>query len=136
MSRETYLRFVLPSTVDGFGAREGFFTAAYTLRDDPTVDSATRQRLAELLSWFETNLTTPARFNRSSSKGSYRRATAGVSWFKSTAVEHVQKARELASFLAENGQIVEVLRSERVGYIVFEDDVQVVAEPFADTPGR
>jgi hypothetical protein len=32
-----------------------------------------------------------------------------------------------------NGFVVEVIREERIGYVVYEDEVQVVAEPFADT---
>jgi hypothetical protein len=28
------------------------------------------------------------------------------------------------------------LRTERVGYVVYEDEAQVVAEPFRDTPTK
>jgi hypothetical protein len=34
---------------------------------------------------------------------------------------------------AANGYSVALIREERVGYIVYQDDVQVIAEPFADT---
>jgi hypothetical protein len=32
-----------------------------------------------------------------------------------------------------NGHVVEIIREERIGYVVYEDEAQVVAEPFADT---
>jgi hypothetical protein len=35
--------------------------------------------------------------------------------------------------LQENGYPIEIIRAERVGYIVYEDEQQVVAEPFSDT---
>jgi len=41
--------------------------------------------------------------------------------------------RFVRRILAEYGYPVELVSEERVGYIVYEDDVQVVAEPFADT---
>ena len=38
--------------------------------------------------------------------------------------------RELAAILEENGYIVSQVTSKRPGYVVFEDEHQVVAEPF------
>ena len=35
--------------------------------------------------------------------------------------------------LEKHGIVVEMLETERPGYVVYEDDVQVVAEPFSDT---
>jgi hypothetical protein len=32
-----------------------------------------------------------------------------------------------------HGISVRMLKADRVGYIVYEDDFQIVAEPFADT---
>jgi hypothetical protein len=40
---------------------------------------------------------------------------------------------QLASILESHGYVVAIVREERVGYIVYEDEHQVVAEPFADT---
>jgi hypothetical protein len=37
-----------------------------------------RRLLTELLRWFGENLATPDRFNRSKSKGFYRRTTRGI----------------------------------------------------------
>jgi hypothetical protein len=41
--------------------------------------------------------------------------------------------REVAHILAAHGIIVDVLRTERPGYVVYEDSHQVAAEPFRET---
>lgn len=58
----------------------------------------------------------------------------GLSWFKPTAEQHIQKAHELAAILSELGFVIEILKTDRPGYIVYEDEFQIVAEPFSDTP--
>lgn len=53
-------------------------------------------------------------------------------WFKATATEHIAKMREMSCILEQNGFYVRVIKAQRPGYIVYEDEYQVVAEPFAD----
>jgi hypothetical protein len=40
---------------------------------------------------------------------------------------------EIKRILEANRHMVHILREDRVGYIVYSDEAQVVAEPFADT---
>ena len=47
---------------------------------------------------------------------------------------HIRRMREYQQTLETYGLTVEMLRTERPGYIVYEDEHQVVAYPFADTP--
>ncbi|WP_284163504.1 hypothetical protein [Frigidibacter sp. SD6-1] len=129
-----YIRFVRPNRIENQRHREGVFCAAYELRDCPSVDGRTLAHLEEILQWFRENLPIAGRFNRSSSKGAYRRETQGLSWYKDVATEAIGKSFELVRLLAENGYPIEVLRCDRVGYVLYEDDHQVVAEPFGDTP--
>ena len=131
--RQVLLRFVLLRSHPDTGVEEGVFSAAYDLRDSALTPISDRRLLEGLLSWFEANLATPARFNRTKSKGHYRRRTAGVSWLKPTAVEHIAKMRALIVILEENGYRVSQITTKRPGYVVFEDDHQVVAEPFRNT---
>lgn len=91
-----------------------------------------RKLLQGLLAWFETNLAIPERFNRTKSKGYYRRNAAGVSWIKASAHEHIAKMRALVLILENNGYVVSQLATTRPGYVIFEDDHQVIAEPFRD----
>ena len=83
-----------------------------------------------LLSWFNANLAIPERFNTSKSKGYYRRNATGISWLKPTAVEHLEKMREIVAILERNDVRVSQITTDRPGYVVFEDDHQIVAEPF------
>jgi len=129
----SYLRFVLQQIHPDSGVPEGLFSTGYALRDDDETPPYDRDNLAAILSWFDDNMEVPTRFNRSSSKGVYRRTTKGISWFKTTAWEHIEKMRDLAAVLAEHGHLIDEIRTERPGYIVYEDTVQIVAEPFADT---
>ena len=126
------IRFVLPTKNADTGVREGVFGAAYELPDRADIPEKDLQELTALLEWFGSNLKTPRRFNKTTSKGYYRKATKGVSWFKSTADEHVAKLWALTRILAKNGHQPELIKTRKPGYIVYEDEIQVVAEPFSD----
>ena len=75
-------------------------------------------------------------FNRTKSAGFYHRKTRGVSWFKHTAAEHLTRMHRIATLLEQYGHSVAMVSESRVGYVVYEDAFQVVAEPFSDTRTR
>ena len=127
---ETLLRFVLPNSHPGTGVRDGIFHAAYDLRRGNQISVADRQCLEDLLAWFKVNLAIPKRFNRTKSKGYYRRRTAGISWLKPAASEHLARMRALVAILEKNGYQISQITTTRPGYVIFEDDHQVIAEPF------
>jgi hypothetical protein len=131
-SNQALLRFVLQRSHPDTGVEEGVFRAAYELRDGTRVAVQDRELLKGLLSWFETNLAIPERFNRTKSKGYYRRNTSGVSWIKPSAQEHIAKMRALVLILENNGYCVSQITTTRPGYVIFQDDHQVIAEPFRD----
>ncbi|WP_298837782.1 hypothetical protein [uncultured Roseobacter sp.] len=114
-------------------ARKGFFQAAAELANNPLTDVFVTRRVNTIRLWFGDHLELPDRFSRTSSKGYYLKETKGLSWFKPSATEHISKAFELKSILEEYGYGIEVLKENRIGYIIYEDTHQVVAEPFADT---
>ena len=95
--------------------------------------TARQLALAENLTWFEKNLATPTRFNRSKSKGFYRRQTRGIAWFRDTATEHLARMHQIKAVLERQGHSVMVVSETRVGYVVYDDEFQIVAEPFSDT---
>jgi len=128
-----FIRFVLKRRDADSGVEEGMFQVAYKLRDSPRVEASDRAVLAETLAWFEKNLETPSRLNRTKSKGFYRRKTRGIAWFKDSAIEHVARAHSIKLIVEQHGHHVLILSEERVGYVVHEDAFQIIAEPFADT---
>lgn len=127
-----YLRFVLPATHPDTGVDTGVFKVAYALKNEGEISEAERQELTELLDWFGAELAVPDRFSRSTSKGHCRRATKGISWLKASANEHVKRMHRLVQILREHGHHVEMIRSANPGYVVYQDDHQIVAEPFND----
>jgi len=38
----------------------------------------------------------------------------------------------MAAILENNGVFIRTLKAKKVGYVVYEDEYQIVAEPFAD----
>lgn len=129
----SFIRFVLASLDKDSGVESGIFGAAYALMGDRDVPSADREALAAELAWFEEHLTTPTRFNRTSSKGHYRRKTKGISWFKDGSREYLTRMHHLKRLLEAHGHPVTVIIEDRIGYVVYEDESQVVAEPFSET---
>jgi hypothetical protein len=63
----------------------------------------------------------------------YHKNKIALSWFKDSAVAALQRTRRLAEILESCGVAVEMITTERPGFLVYEDEYQVVAEPFADT---
>ena len=90
-----FLRFIVGGLHPESGLEDGLFGPAYRLRDDPALGEAERYALSETLTWFETNLKTPARFNRTRSKGYYRRNTKGIAWSRDTASECISRMHVL-----------------------------------------
>jgi hypothetical protein len=132
----TYLRFVLVDKHPDSGLNEGLFRLAYSLGIDPEISEADRLELKHILSWFDQHLLVPSRFSRTSSKGYYRRATRGISWFRETSYECVTRMFALKKIFEQYGYEVTFIREKRIGYTVYEDEHQVVAEPFKDTETR
>ena len=112
-----FIRFVLTRRNSDSGLEDGTFGLAYQLRDSPDVEAADRDLLAETLTWFDKNLETPTRFNRTKSKGFYRRKARGIAWFKDTATEHLARMHQIRIVLEQYVHPVVMLSEPRVGYV-------------------
>ena len=130
-SRVRFIRFVVPDRDDDSGYRQGFIQAAGALDDSGTLSATESARFREILRWFRENLPVPTRFTRTRN-ASHKRKRA-LSWFKGTATLQLAYAREVVQMLAGHDVVVEMITTDRPGYIVYEDQYQIVAEPFADT---
>jgi hypothetical protein len=132
-SREgMYLRFVIADLDDDSERDLGIFHAVWKLRDKRKLHSFEEDRHDTLLEWFNEHLDKPTRFT-ASKPPFYRKQKRAISWFKDTAHEHLDRVRELVAILEHHGVSVRMLKASRVGYVVYEDEFQIVAEPFADT---
>jgi hypothetical protein len=135
-ARGRYVRFVLGHDHPDSGARAGLFTIAYALKRNQATPAYQVARLAAVLDWFNDNLDRPKRFSRSTSKAAAWRATRGVSWFKASACEHIAKMHEMAEIIEDLGHYTDVVKCARPGFIVYEDEFQIVTELFTDAAIR
>jgi hypothetical protein len=117
------------------GFRDGFFRSAYQLQESNTMTLGDKEAMENALLWFDRNIKTPARFNRTKSKGWQRRNSQGLSWFRAEAADQISKAYQIVAILRKYGHEVKEVRTNRPGFVVYADAHQVVAEPFRDVAG-
>jgi hypothetical protein len=125
-----FVRFVIHRNDEDSGRRQGLFQAMSDLEESGALAPHEQERYDEIYEWFRKNLRKPRSFTRSSKPHAKKVA---LSWFKDAAVEHIAKMHEVSFILDCHGIGVEVLRTERPGYVVYEDNLQVAAEPFNET---
>ena len=126
----TYLRFVIPGKDEDSGKRQGLIQTAVALREMGRLTLHEQDQVKGILDWFNKNLEVPRRLSKSRKQDA---KAVAISWFRDTAITHIAKMRELASLLEAHGIKTEMIRTERPGYIVYEDEHQVTALPFRDT---
>ena len=127
-----YLRFVVTKNGQRSPKELGIFHAFLDLRDDGKLYPYEEDQHNLIRQWFNEHLERPTRFT-ASKPPYYRKQNRAICWFKDSAHEHLEWAWWMAAIL-ENHQIpVQMLKVERVGYVVYEDEYQIVAQPFAKT---
>ena len=125
-----YLRFVVAEIDEDSEKELGVFHAVWNLRTRGKLFQYEEDEHDLIREWFSANLQKPTRFT-ASKPPFYRKKSKAISWFKDSADEHLSRIRSLVAILQNHGIAVQMLRTDRVGYIVYEDEYQIVAEPFA-----
>ncbi|WP_024520216.1 hypothetical protein [Bradyrhizobium sp. Tv2a-2] len=126
-----FVRFVVHKIDSNSGRRQGLFQAVQALEHYGALNIQDAKYLDAICGWFSEHLEEPARQAISSRHHGRKQA---LSWFKDTATNHIAKMRELAEMLERYGVPVEMIKAKRLGYILYEDEFQVAAYPFSDTP--
>jgi hypothetical protein len=129
-----FIRFVVDEKDEESLVPLGVFHALGRLQDIGVLDEAESVLAKQHYQWFKDNLKTPTKFTRSKSKAPYRKKRKAISWFKDTAAEHLRRLHDINVILEQHDVRVRMITTNRPGYILYEDDFQVAAEPFADTP--
>ncbi len=129
--KDDLIRFVTDGRHLPYGHRTGIFPSAYKARRENWLASGRHDELCDLLLWFSDNLPVPDRFAASRQHNGKH---SGISWIRSSAADHMRRLRRIADLLDGVGVQVQELRTTRPGYILYEDEFQVVALPFKDTP--
>jgi hypothetical protein len=125
-----FIRFVVSMLDLRSGRRQGLFQAAADLRDTHALRDHEESRLQEIRDWFNKYLEKPSRMSLSPRPHAKDQE---LSWFKDTAAEHISQMRAFAAILELHDIQVEIIKTDRPGYIFYEDDFQVAAYLFADT---
>lgn len=123
-----FIRFVSGEIDADLHVERGLFSAAFRLRDECDLPEYELDRLLDLLDWFNLNLRSPFEFRLRK----FWRSRRAICWFKASAHRHLAKAREMVALLETNGVYIRTIKSENTGYLLYEDEVQVFAQPFAD----
>lgn len=126
------VRFEATAGQFGPDAPGGLFQLAAFLVRHPEISGVFAEQIKHVLIWFGAELSVPDRFTSSTSKGWHRRDAFGICWFKPEAVEHMAKVRELVTLVQLCDAKVQERTTSRPGYVTYEDDVQLVAEPFVN----
>jgi hypothetical protein len=130
IERAMYLRFVVADIDEDSGKELGVFHVVANLRDDGKLYPHEEEQHDLIRQWFNNHLEKPTRFT-ASKPPFYRKKSKAISWFKDTAQEHLARVRTLVAILQNYGISVRMLKTKRVRYVVYEDEYQIVAEPFA-----
>ena len=123
-----FVRFVVTERHATSLQQRGVFSALYQLQRDDQLAGHEKAWFAEAETWFNDHLEPPDRFQLSKRPGAPH---AAITWLKASAVEHVRRMRDLVALLQHKDTQVEELTTDRPGYIVYEDEHQVAAVPFA-----
>lgn len=116
-----YLRFVVGSESDPARIQSGLFVETEYLRKNGHLEAYQEKLVREAFAFFNKNLPCPpfSRKNWSSD---------AISWFKDTAHEFIDRMRDLTFILEENDLLVRILKTEKPGMILYEDEFQVIAQ--------
>ncbi|HEU4509677.1 MAG TPA: hypothetical protein VFR78_15660 [Pyrinomonadaceae bacterium] len=122
-----FIRFVCGEIDRDSHVAAGIFCAAYALLESHGLPWYELDELVELREWFNTHLKSPFDY-----LAYHKRYDRAVCWFKPTAHEHLARAWELAAILERNDIVIWTIKSPRAGYVHYEDDIQVFAQPHPD----
>jgi hypothetical protein len=123
LEKSVYIRFVIGRKDEDSNVEQGIFQAAGLALEWQDITGSDADELSELRAWFSENLERPTSFGRD-------RLRLGICWFKTGATEHISRIWEMVHILERNGIYVKKIRSDRPGYMIYEDEWQIVAEPF------
>ena len=128
MAYVMFIRFVSGEIHECSHVSTGLFQTAFELMDDPLLPDDEYDVLRELMDWFNKYLRGPSEYRLRSPW----RIERAISWFKPTAHVYLARAWEMAAILERNNVFIRMIKAHRAGYILYEDEAQVFAQPFAD----
>lgn len=122
LEKREYIRFVVGREDEDSLVDRGIFRATGLAIEWQKIAGPDVDELNRLRAWFGENLKEPT----STGRDKLRR---GICWFKTGAAEHISRIWEMVRILERNGIYVKKIRTDKPGYLIYEDEWQLVAEP-------
>jgi hypothetical protein len=123
LEKREYIRFVVGRQDEDSHVERGIFQAAALALEWQNITGSDADELNEVLGWFSRNLEKPTSFGRD-------KLRLGICWFKAESTEHISRIWGMVRILERNGIYVKKIRTNKPGYLIYEDKWQLVAEPF------
>ena len=123
LEKREYVHFVIGRKDENSHVEQGIFQAAAQAMEWQSVTGLDAEELNKLRGWFSENLEKPTSFGRD-------KLRLGICWFKTGATEHISRIWDMVRILERNGIYVKKIRTDKPGYVIYEDEWQLVAEPF------
>jgi hypothetical protein len=123
LEKRAYVRFVIGRKDEDSHVEQGIFQAAAQATEWQSVTGSDADELNELRGWFSEDLEKPTSFGRD-------KLRLGICWFKTGATEHISRIWDMVRILERNGIYVKKIKTDKPGYVIYEDEWQLVAEPF------
>ena len=127
-----FIRFVSAEIDDDSHLSVGLFCTVSKLLDEVVLPDYEYMALIEPLRWFGLHLKVPFDYRLEPAS----LAEQALCWFRSTAHEHICRAWEIVAILEERDIFMRTVKCHKTGYILYEDEAQVLAYPFADLRRR
>jgi hypothetical protein len=123
LEKREYVLFVIGRKDEDSNVEQGIFQAAALALEWQNITGSDADELNELRAWFSENLEKPTSFGRD-------KLRLGICWFKTDATDHISRICKMVRILEHNGTYVKKIRTDKPGYVIYEDEWQLVAEPF------
>jgi len=121
LEKREYIRFVVGPEGAQSDADRGIFHSITQALEWQNITGSDADELNGILSWFSLKLPKPSSAGRDKHR-------SGNCWFKTDAAEHINRIYEMVQILERNGMNVREIKTDKPGYVIYEDDWQLVAE--------
>lgn len=116
-----YIRFVTGTESEAARLQHGLITEAKLLRAEDKLEMYEREIVEQIFDWFNEYMPCPPFQEK-------KWGESAIAWFKDSATDYITKMRELSALLQNHGVNVRVIKTEKPGMILYEDDCQIVSE--------
>src|SRR5581483_12246570 len=120
LEKREFIRFVIGRKDEDSHVEQGVFQAVALAIEWQEIKGNDADELNTLRGWFSENLEKPSSFGRD-------KLRRGICWFKTDATEHIRRIWEMVQILERNGIYVKKIKTDKPGYVVYEDEWQLVA---------